>query len=229
MTAYLRPTAPIAETVLLPADPGLAMALATRLIAKPLMANHHHGLWGYSGRTERGAELTIQASGIGAPSAVAVARELHGHGARRLIRIGRCAALDPALAPGTAVVATLAVGADGTSIALGAPESRPDPELRRRLSAAAPGAVAGPVASHDLGGGASAQARERWRADGVVGVDLETAAVLAVCATLDLAAAAAVVVEVPEPGDQEPVEAALLTLGDAAAEALGAGLERTAG
>ena len=46
---YLRPTAPIAADALLPADPGLAMALAQRALVKPLMANHHHGLWGYSG------------------------------------------------------------------------------------------------------------------------------------------------------------------------------------
>src|SRR3954452_17331062 len=97
MNPYLRPTAPIAADVLLPADPGLAMELAQRLTSKPLMANHHHGLWGYSCRTEDGRDLTVQSAGIGGPSTAAIVAELAGHGARRLIRIGTCAALDPSL------------------------------------------------------------------------------------------------------------------------------------
>ena len=162
LTAYLRPTAPIAPTVLLPADPGLAMALATALTDKPLMANHHHGLWGYTGRTEGGGELTVQASGIGAPSAVAVLRELQAHGTRRVVRIGRAAPLAET-PPEGAVVVVAALAADGASRALGMDIARPDAELTARLEAAttAPAAM---VASHDLGHRAPASDRERWRA-----------------------------------------------------------------
>ena len=216
MSAYLRPTSPIAADVLLPADPGLAMALATRLTTKPLMANHHHGLWGYSGRTETGAELTVQASGIGAPSAAAVLRELHGHGVRRVIRIGRCTPLERALHPGGTLVATGAVGADGTSIALGAAEPLPDPDLTGMLRDAAAGAVRGAVASHDLGEEATPADRRAWIAAGALAVDLETAAVLALGRRLGLAVAAGLVAE----GDDDAVEASLLALGDAAAAAL---------
>ncbi len=105
MTAHLRPTAPIAADVLLPADPALAMALAQRLLDKPRMANHNHGLWGYSGRDAEGRELTVQATGIGGPTAAVVVAELADHGARRAIRLGLCRALDPALTPGDAVIA----------------------------------------------------------------------------------------------------------------------------
>ncbi len=216
MPGYLRPTSPIAPDVLLPADPGLAMALATRLTIKPLMANHHHGLWGYSGRTEAGAELTVQASGIGAPSAAAVLRELHDHGARRVIRIGRCAPLEPALRSGGTLVATGAVGADGTSIALGAVEPVPDPGLTRLLRDAAADARAGAVASHDLGDEATPTQRRAWVAAGAVAVDLETAAVLALGHRLGLAVAAGLVAE----ADDDAVEASLLALGDAAVAAL---------
>ena len=51
MTGHLRPTAPIFTDVLLPSDPAVALALAQRLLVKPLMANHNFGLWGYSGET----------------------------------------------------------------------------------------------------------------------------------------------------------------------------------
>ena len=48
-TIHLHPTAELAERVLLPGDPGRALALAQLLLEKPLMFNHHRGLWGYTG------------------------------------------------------------------------------------------------------------------------------------------------------------------------------------
>ena len=59
---HLRPTAALAERVLLPGDPGRALTLAQSLLVKPLMFNHHRGLWGYTGAaTFDGEPLTIQA------------------------------------------------------------------------------------------------------------------------------------------------------------------------
>ena len=55
LAAHLRPTAPIAADVLLPGRPGAALALAQALLDGPLMANHSHGLWGYSGQHRRRA------------------------------------------------------------------------------------------------------------------------------------------------------------------------------
>ena len=46
---HLRPTAPLAERVLLPGDPGRALALAQSLLQEPRMFNHNRGLWGYTG------------------------------------------------------------------------------------------------------------------------------------------------------------------------------------
>ena len=164
MTAYLRPTAPIAADVLLPADPGLAMALAQRLMVKPLMANHHHGLWGYSGRTESGRELTVQATGIGGPSTAAVVAELAGHGARRLIRIGTCAALDASLVAGERGGGRRRARArTGPAAALGAELARPDPELTDRLAGAA-AAASSAIVSFDLGERAGPALREAWAA-----------------------------------------------------------------
>lgn len=86
--------------MLLPGDPGRALRLAVGLTGGvPRMLNHHRGLWGYTGEVD-GRPLTVQSSGLGAPSAAAVVGDLARLGARRLVRIGTCVAVDPALALG---------------------------------------------------------------------------------------------------------------------------------
>ena len=148
---HLRPTAPLAERVLLPGDPGRALALAQALLEEPLMFNHNRGLWGYTGAAPDGEQLTIQATGMGGPSAAIVLSELIALGARRAIRVGSCGALAPGIGLGDLLIAREAISADGTSRALGAGERVPaDPELTEALIREAPGARSGPVLSVDL-------------------------------------------------------------------------------
>jgi uridine phosphorylase len=148
---HLRPTAPLAERVLLPGDPGRALALAQALLVEPRMFNHNRGLWGYTGAAPDGEPLTIQATGMGGPSAAIVLTELIAIGARRAVRVGTCGALDPALELGELVIAAEAVCADGTSRALGAGERVPaDATLTAALSAHAPDAPVGAVVSVDV-------------------------------------------------------------------------------
>jgi uridine phosphorylase len=223
LTAHLRPTAPIAADVLLPGDPGLALALAQALLERPLMANHSHGLWGYSGRTATGRQLTIQATGIGGPSAAVVLGELAGYGARRAIRLGICSALEPRLAVGRPVVAAAALAADGASRALSDEAPEPEPGLTAALASAArarPVTVVSCDLFHDP---ARTERRRRWLADGAVVADLESAAVLAVGARQGVACAAALVVAEDADGrhDEQATELGLIRLGEAAAEALG--------
>jgi DeoD family purine-nucleoside phosphorylase len=131
---HLRPTATLAERVLLPGDPGRALALAQLLLSDPLMFNHHRGLWGYTGAAADGRPLTIQSTGMGGPSAAIVLHELISLGVRRAIRVGTCGALHEALGLGDLVVAREAIAADGTSAALGAGElTRADPALTDAL------------------------------------------------------------------------------------------------
>jgi purine-nucleoside phosphorylase len=206
---HLRPTAALAERVLLPGDPGRALALAQSLLEGPLMFNHHRGLWGYTGAAlADGEPLSIQSTGMGGPSAAIVLHELIALGARRAIRVGTCGALDGGLALGDLVVAHEALAADGTSRALGAGERI---AADRELTAALAGAMArvgdtgGQVGelSSELGseGATPAErrthpgativstdlfyehdsARERgWRAAGAVAVEMEAATLFAV-------------------------------------------------
>lgn len=148
---HLRPTAPLAERVLLPGDPGRALALAQALLEEPRMFNHHRGLWGYTGGASDGLPLTIQSTGMGGPSAAIVLTELAALGARRAVRVGTCGALAPGLGLGDLIVAREAICADGASRALGAGDrAAADPELTAGLERAAPGARAGTVVSVDL-------------------------------------------------------------------------------
>jgi uridine phosphorylase len=201
LSGYLRPTAPIAPDALLVADPGAAMAIAQLVLDKPLMANHHHGLWGYSGTTAADRALTVQSTGIGGPSTAAVVGELAGHGVARAIRVGACTSLDPTLLPGTIVVASDAVGGDGTSAALGAARPSADPELTAGLASVLDGAERATVAGYDLPmATAGADVRLSLAEAGGRVADAETAALFAVAARAGVAVAAALIVA-PEDGE----------------------------
>lgn len=165
---HLRPTAPLAERVLLPGDPGRALALAQTVLSEPRMFNHHRGLWGYTGTAPDGQPATIQSTGMGGPSAAIVLSELIALGARRAIRVGTCGALAPGLGLGELVLARQAICADGTSRALGGGDVVPaDETITQALARARPDAHQGTVVSVDLfyetgrpGAGRSAMAVE---------------------------------------------------------------------
>src|SRR3954470_4862482 len=181
---HLRPTAPLAPRVLLPGDPGRALLLAQALLHEPRMFNHNRGLWGYTGAAADGEPLTIQATGMGGPSAAIVTWELIELGAERLVRVGTCGALVAELGIGDLVVATEALAEDGASRALGAAgRVAPDPGLLRALRAAAPDAAAGPVVSSDLFYGAPPPP------DGALAVEMEAATIFRVAERFGVAAA----------------------------------------
>lgn len=245
---HLRPTAELAERVLLPGDPGRALALAQLLLEGPLMFNHHRGLWGYTGpAVADGEPLTIQSTGMGGPSAAIVLQELIALGARRAIRVGTCGALDGGLALGDLVVAREALAADGTSRHLGAGERiAADPELTAALLTAAlaiaangagtaparsseerpavdrrthPGAT---IASTDLFYEPNRERERQWRAAGAVAVEMEAATLFAVGAHTGIPVACVLTVSNvvgEDPGDaQEYIDDDALL---AAAETMG--------
>ena len=136
MPIHLKPATELAERVLLPGDPHRALAVAQVLTEQPKMFNHHRGLWGYTGTGRDGELLTIQATGMGGPSAAIVVEELIELGARTLIRIGTCGAIGEGLALGDLVAVEAALALDGTSRALGADgRTEPDPELTAAIDA----------------------------------------------------------------------------------------------
>jgi len=215
---HLRPTAPLAERVLLPGDPGRALALAQSLLLDPRMFNHNRGLWGYTGVAPDGEPLTIQSTGMGGPSAAIVLSELIALGARRAIRVGTCGALAPGLALGAAVVARESICVDGTSRALGAGERvAADPSLTETLIAQVPAAHVGTIVSVDL----FYETRGQRAAHDALAVEMEAAALFAVGAAAEMPVACVLTVSdtFDENGARRRIDDdSLLT----AAEAIGA-------
>ena len=200
--------------MILPGDPGRALRLAQLLIDTPKMLNHNRGLWGYSGEAKDGSGLlTIQATGMGGPSAAIVVEELAMLGARRLVRAGTCGALVD-LPLGTLIAVEAALGEDGASRAVG--PAGPDPTL----TAAIPAGVRGVVVTRDL------FYDDTPFPAGAIAVEMEAAAVFATAARAGLSAACVLCVSdrlFPERvriGDEALLEAEA-ALGRAALAALG--------
>jgi DeoD family purine-nucleoside phosphorylase len=224
----LQPTADLAERVLLPGDPARALLLAESLLEGTKMFNHHRGLWGYTGVARDGEPLTIQSTGMGGPSAAIVISELADLGARRLLRVGTCGALQAGLELGDLLVATEAIPADGTSRALGAgdrvPAGRALLDALRATVAGEPSVHSGPVVSTDLfydGRGLE----QAWSDAGALGVEMEASTLYALAAARKLDAAALLVVsDLVLPArvriGQDELRAAERRMGEAALRAL---------
>ena len=83
----------IAETVLLPGDPRRAKWAAENFLQTPRLVNEVRGMLGYTG-TWRGNPVTIHGTGMGMPSLSIYVNELiREYGAKTLIRIGSCGAM----------------------------------------------------------------------------------------------------------------------------------------
>jgi uridine phosphorylase len=188
---HLRPTAPIAADAVLVGDPGRALLLAQELLTEPKMSNHARGLWGYSGRTPAGSELTIQATGIGGPSAALVLSDLAELGTRRLVRVGTCAGAAGARQLGELLLVSEAVAAGGSATSLGVAVGEaiaPDPDLTERLGEALGDGRPAVIASVD------SHPSERLLLPGVIAADMQTAPLLARARSLGIAAAAVLIV-----------------------------------
>jgi len=234
VTLHLRPSARYAEDVLLPGDPGRALALAQQLLTEPRMSNHARGLWGYTGTTPEGNSLSIQSTGMGGPSTAIVVQELAELGVKRAIRVGTCGALAEELEHGDLVVAGQALAEDGASRALGAREAAdPDGELTARLAGAvrddaAPALVVSTDLFYETAGDEDIPARRAdvWRQLGAVAVEMEAATLFTLGGMIGLATACVLAVSDTFPGGErrrigdEELAAAAQRMGAAAAATL---------
>lgn len=211
MPARLRPTAPIAADAILVGDPGRALMLAQVLLEQPKMSNHARGLWGYSGVTREGKELTIQSTGMGGPSASVVLADLAELGVRRAIRIGTCTSL------GELQLGQLLVVSEARTPAGGA--AHPDPKLTEELTRSLPEAQVGVAVSLD-----SLHDPEREHPTVLAeAADMQTATLLGTAAELGVAATALLIVAERSDSGQlqdEGLEEAAKRAGVAAADLL---------
>jgi uridine phosphorylase len=219
MPARLRPSAPIAADAILVGDPGRALMLAQELLEQPKMSNHARGLWGYTGNSAAGHELTIQSTGMGGPSASVVLADLAELGVLRAIRIGTCSSLGD-MGLGDLLVVREAHAEQG---ALVAPEvtkaPRPDAEMTAALQDHLPEARLGVAVSLD-----SLYRPERDLPSALAEVaDMQTASLFAIADQAEIAVAALLLVTEKSDSGQlrdEDLEEAAKRAGRAALDVL---------
>jgi purine-nucleoside phosphorylase len=177
----------VAPIVLLVGDPGRAVRTA-ELLADAHCYNEFRGLVGYTG-TWRGSPVSVQTTGMGCPSAAIVCEEMAMLGARTLIRLGTCGAVQRAMRAADLVIATAACPLDGTTPAyLGGDAFAPAATFRvtRALVEAAVAASVrhhvGVIATEDALYALREAWVERWQARGVLAQEMEASAIFTVAA-----------------------------------------------
>ncbi len=103
-----------APAVLCPGDPRRAEYIAKTFFDAPRLVNEERGMLGFTG-TFDGKPISVQASGMGCPSAAIVYEELIMLGAERLIRVGTCGALQPSMRMADVVIAVSSTPQDRTA------------------------------------------------------------------------------------------------------------------
>jgi DeoD family purine-nucleoside phosphorylase len=170
-----------AEACLLPGDPLRAKYIAETYLDGAVERNYERGLLGYTGEFE-GAPVSVQATGMGCPSAAIVMEELVQLGVKRFLRVGTCGGLQEDLRLGDLIVAVSAVAADGTAAnyVRGEPHA---PTADWELVHAAVHAAkeleqplrVGAIASSDTFYDPDPERHRRWSERGVLGVEMEAA------------------------------------------------------
>ncbi len=169
-----------AEACLLPGDPLRAKYIAETFFSEPRQVNGERGMLGFTG-TFNGRPVSVQASGMGCPSAAIVIEELAMLGVKRIVRVGTCGGLQPDMKLGDLIVAISAVAADSTATHL-----VPEPHTPTADWELVHGAVhaakelgkpvrVGPIVSSDLFYNPDDGQYARWSARGILAVEMEAA------------------------------------------------------
>jgi purine-nucleoside phosphorylase len=169
-----------AEACLVPGDPLRAKYVAETFLEGAEQKNAERGMLGFTG-TYRGKPVSVQATGMGCPSAAIVVEELVQLGVKRLLRIGTCGGLQTDMKLGDLIVAISAVAADSTAQHLVSEPHAPtaDWELVHHAVHSAkelgkPVRV-GPIVSSDLFYNPDGGQYQRWSDRGILAVEMEAA------------------------------------------------------
>ena len=175
-----------AEACLLPGDPLRAQYIAETYLENAVQRNAERGLLGYTGEFE-GRSVSVQATGMGCPTAAIVMEELVQLGVKRFLRVGTCGGLQSDLELGDLIVALTAVPADGTArhyvgdephcptadweLVHGAVHAAKELEQPMRVGA---------IASSDTFYDPDEGRHGRWSARGVLAVEMEAAVIFTI-------------------------------------------------
>ena len=177
-----------AESILLPGDPRRATYIAENFFEDAKLVTEERGMLGYTG-TYKGTPVSVQATGMGCPSAAIVTEELIELGARNLVRVGTCGGYHRDLRLGDLIIATAATPLDGTvsSITRGtpyAPAAHFDIVHAAHHAAESAGrrTFVGPIVSSDLFYDPQEDPATFWSKLGVLAVEMEAAVIFTLSA-----------------------------------------------
>lgn len=170
-----------AEACLLPGDPLRARYIAETFLEDARQVNGERALLGYTG-IFAGRPVSVQATGMGCPSAAIVAEELVQLGVRRLLRVGTCGGLQADMQLGELVVALSATPADPTALTYTGGEPHAPTASWELVHAAVHAAKdlgkkvrVGPVVSSNVFYDPDGGRAQRWSDRGILAVEMEAA------------------------------------------------------
>ena len=184
----------INETVLLPGDPDRVTRIAEQCEDVTLLSENRE--YRIVNATYDGVGLTICSTGIGSPSAAVAVEELIRIGAKRFLRVGTAGGLQQDVDVGDLVVATGAAKDEGTtkryeSATIPAvPDHRVVSTLLERASEREPTVHTGPIVTDDAFYAETDEYVEQWEAAGMIGIEMEAAAIFSLARRAGLAAGA---------------------------------------
>lgn len=172
-----------AKTVLMPGDPLRSKFIAENFLENARLINNVRGIQGYTG-TYKGEKVSVMASGMGMPSMAIYSYELYNFfGVENIMRIGSAGGLsesvkirDIIIGMGASYTSSYAVqyGLEGTFapvasyelLEIAVEEAR---KINTRVSI-------GNLLSSDIFYNANPEAHKKWQAMGILGVEMEAAA-----------------------------------------------------
>ena len=170
-----------ADACLLPGDPLRATYIAETFFEEARQVNEERGLLGYTG-TYNGKPVSVQASGMGCPSAGIVIEELVQLGVKKILRVGSCGGLRLGINMGDLVIALSATPADATPLhILGNEPHAPTADwelvhdLVHHAKALGKHVNVGPVVSSDVFYNPDSGQYGRWAERGILAVEMEAA------------------------------------------------------
>ncbi len=172
-----------AKTVLMPGDPLRSKFIAENFLENAILVNNVRGIQGYTG-TYKGSAVSVMASGMGMPSIGIYSYELYNFfGVENIMRIGSIGAMnknvklrDIIIGMGASTTTNFAVqyGLEGTFTPIADYKMmKLAVEEAERIGASY---AVGNILSTDIFYNADPTAQKKWEALGVLGVEMEAAA-----------------------------------------------------
>ncbi len=172
-----------AKTVLMPGDPLRSKFIAENFLQNAKLINNVRGIQGYTG-TWRGERVSVMASGMGMPSMGIYSYELFNFfGVENIMRIGSIGAMSEKVRVRDIVIGMVASSTSNFSVQYSLQGSFAPSASYEMLKAAVEESEkigaryhVGNILSSDVFYNADNSADEKWRALGVLGVEMEAAA-----------------------------------------------------